>query len=344
MILVNNAILNVKKTDKDYDLASYAKEYQEGVSALRVRFPSGIIQLQQNGYPRINKSLDPEFPDMPEVAPPTYFKLTRTDPNGVIWGYCKGRPKIEANGLASVPEGDNWDVVDGEILSINLNEKPDYAFFIMYKSNLLKGVLHIHDPQGERLKELQEKNDNIKVQSLIWSDLEDNKLRTVAQAWGVSGVDKKEILVIKDELEKKILSMDADKKKHPENLMLRGVAEFISDTKTDEVTRPKAIVQMAFDSGKLKFRPTDSHMVFGELDLGFVPFDKQNDKATYIVNMLRLAENKEKWVQILKSLIDKGYIEGLDKHGLRWLATQFDIALNQKEESLRTALLELFVV
>jgi hypothetical protein len=335
-------ILNVKKTDKDYELAEYAKEYQSGINALNVRFPSGTIQLKRNGYPKVNKSLDPEMPSLPEVAPPIFIKLTRTDSTGVIWAYCKSRPKIEANGLASVPEGENSEVLDGEVISLNLRTQPDYAFFIMYKSNLLKGEFQIYDPEGDKLRELKEKQDRVRVQSMIWSDMDEAKLRAVAQAWGVSGVDKKDVLVVRDELEKKIYAMEENKKKHPENLMLRGLAEFIADLKTDEQTRPKQIVQMAFDSGKLKFHPKDQHMYFDELDLGFVPFDKQDDKSTFVLQILRDEKNKEKWIEILKTLVTKEYIEGLDKYGCRWLSTQVGIALNQKEESLRTALLEVF--
>jgi hypothetical protein len=340
MLIVNSKVLN--NNTQDPDLKSFDKEYQQGVADLRAKFPSGQIQLQRNGYPAINKSHDPNYPDMPEIAPPLYVKLSKMDSAGVVWSYCKGRPRILANGLAEVPEDQNSEELSGEVITLDLRNKPDYAFYFMYKSGLLKSHFHVHDPEGDRIKELEQKNAKIKVQYLIREGMDEAKLRTVSSAWGIPDAGKMNVLLLQDALEGKVFAMEEQKRKNPTDLSLRGVHEFIAEVKTDEVTRPKALIQLAIDDKRLIFSPSDSSYYFDGAKVCYVNTMGSKTKEDSIADFLRDERNKGKWQEMLRALVTEEYLNSLDKVGVRWLAAQMDIALNQKEPELRKALLEAF--
>ena len=337
MLIVNSKQLPVN-AGKDHELYSYANEYKAGIRDLEVRFPSGQIQLKRNGYPRMNKSQD-GTPTLPEIPSPVFIKLT-CSVDDAIWSYCKGRPVIEANGLMSVREEENSEVLNGEVLHFDLKNKPDYVFYLMYKSGLLGSVYSVYEPEADKLRELETKNSRIKVTSLIWNDLPEDKLRMVCQAWGVKDSGKKNILLLKEEIENKVFAMESIKQKDTSNLMLKGIAEFIAETKADEITRPKAIIQHAVDEGRLVFN--NSRFYFDGNEVCYVPPDRHDTRMEYIAAFLRNSDNKEKWDTILRALITQDYVNKMDKYGKRWLASQSGVALNQKEEDLTKALLEAF--
>jgi len=229
-------------------------------------------------------------------------------------------------------------MIDSEIWTINLRKDPDYAFFMIYKSGLIDKEYQIYDPEGDKLKELTEKNNRLKVQFAIRENMDEEKLRMIGQSMGVKNAAKKNILILQEEIESKVFAMDEQKKKEPTNLMLKGVPEFLAEMKNDDVTRPKAIIQYGIDEGKITFNPKDSHFYFGSADLCYVPITRQSDRQDYLALFLHNPENEQKWIDILKGLITPEYIDTMDKYGQRWLAKQVGIALNKKPEELLTAL------
>lgn len=339
-LIVNSKSLP-NNASKEHELYEYVREYQQCVTDLKAKFPTGNIALRRNGYPKVNRSADGSI-NLPEVPAPIFIKLTsKPDSNGAVWGYCKGRPLIHPNGLVDVPPNDNSEVIDSEVLNIPLRSKPDYAFYIMYKSGLLGSEYTVYDPEGDKLAELMEKNAKLKVQSLI-RDTEEEKLRMLSQAWGISKAGTKNILLLQEELENKVFSMEEERKKNPTNLMLKGVAEFIAESKNDEVSRPKAIIQMGFDDGRITFNGSQSKLYFDDTELCYIPSDRQTDKLAFLAQVLRNPDNSEKWMKVLRGLLSKDYIEKMDKYGKRWLAGQLGVPLNKKEEDLVKALLEQF--
>jgi len=340
MLIVNYKVLP-NNPSKDHELYTYAKEYQEGVANLKAKFPTGYIQLKRNGYPKMNISPDPNMPSLPEIPPPIFIKLTKTDSNGTVWGYCKGRAKIEANGLASVPEEDNSEILDGEVLNIDLNGKPDYAFFIMNKTGLLRTEFTVYDPQGDKLKDLRDKNAKLKVQSSI-RDMTDEKLRMICQAWGITNAGTKDPLLLQEEIENLVFVTEDKKKKDPTDLMLRGVNEFLAEIKNDEVSRPKAIIQYGIDEKRITFNPAQSKYYFDEAEICYVPLNRHSTRQEFLAQVFRDPDNSEKWVSVLKALVTVDYINAMDKYGVRWLCIQLGIPVNAKEEDLRATLLEQF--
>jgi len=338
MLIVNSKQLPAN-ANKDSDMYMYVKEYQDCIADLKVKFPTGEIALKRNGYPKITKGFadDSMAKGMPEMPTPVIFKLTKTV-NGVTWGYCKGRPIIQPNGLVEVPPNDNSETFSNLIERIDIRSNPDFAFFVMYKSNLIGSHFTIYDPEGDKIRKLTENNDKLKVQFAIREGMDEEKLRMVCQSMEIKDAAKKNILILQEELEKKVFAMEERKKKEPTNLMLKGVPEFLAEIKNDDVTRPKAIIQFGIDEGKITFNPKDSHFYFDSADICYVPITRQSDRQDYLAFFLHNPENEQKWKDILKGLITIEYIDSMDKYGARWLAKQCGIPLNKKPEELITAL------
>lgn len=337
-LIVNSKQLPDNAT-KDNELFKFVKEYQDGVSELKLRFLAGDICLRRNGYPRINKS--PDGTQINESPAPIYIKLTRSV-NGATWGYCKGRALIHPNGLVEVSPTDSYEDIGSEYIHINLSVQPDYAFFMMYKSGILGTEYTVYDPEGDRMKELREKNARNQVTNAIWSNMDEPKVRMMAGAWGIKDSNKADLLILKDDLEKKVLAMDEEKKKKPNELMLRGIDEFLADARNDEFTRPKALIQLGIDDKRITY--SKNHFYLDGAELCHVPFGKDTpvERQEFLAQFCRNPENKEKWLLILKGLLNKDYIEAMDKYGVRYFAGQFDLPLNQKEDALKTALLSEF--
>jgi hypothetical protein len=340
MLIVNNKILT-SLNDKSSELYEYAREYDSCIKDLNNRFPSGTITLQRNGYPKINKNPN-GIATLPEIAAPIFINLT-TSVKGVSWGYCKGAPTKHANGLVDVPDSVKTAEIKGEILVLNLKDEPDYTFFIMYKSKLLGSMFHIFDPEGDKIKELEEKNAKLKVQYAIRESMDEEKLKTMCNAYGIKKVNEKNILILQEELENIVFKQEEEKKKNPTNLMLRGVVEFLGEIKNDDITRPKAVIQNAIESEVLSFNKSQGKYFFDGDELCHVPFSRYEDKQVYVMEYLQRPENAEKWRNVILKTIKKEDIEKMEKYGLRWLATQVDIPLNQKPEDLAKTLLEMFI-
>lgn len=340
MLIVNSKQLPVH-ADNKHEMYLFYKEYTDGLNELQARFPSGEIMLRRVGYPKVNVSPDGSS-SLPEIPAPIMIKSVKTDKDGNIWGYCQGSPIIHPNGLCEIDQAKNTITIGDEILHLPLRSKPDYTFFIMYKSGILNTEYLVYDPEGDIIRELKEKQNRNQVTNAIWSNMSDEKVRMMAQAWGVRDAGKKDILILKEELESKVFFMEEEKQKDKTNLMLRGIAEFLADARNDEFTRPKSIIQFGVDEKRITYK--SNHFYFDGEDLTHVPFGREDQisRQEYLAQFFRDPQNKEKWQTVLKGLITREYIETLDKYGLKWLTQQFGIAQNQSEEKLRNALLELF--
>lgn len=345
MLIANNRILPLDII-KGHELEKYSREYQEGITALNARFPNGNISLKRVGFPKPVKQSTNDLLMLPENAPPIFMKLTRTV-DGVVWGYSSGAPKTEANGLVSVNPDQNSIELAGDIISLDLKHQPDYTFFFWFKSGQISSNFSVSEPEADRMKELKDKQEKIRVQSLIWADMDETKFKMVCQAWGISLKDKskqdKPIEVLRQEMEDKVFQAEDKKNKDKTDLMARGISEFLADIKADEVTRPKALIQYAIDEGRMVYDKKNGHWYFDGGDICFVTLDRQEPsrRQEFLAQFLRNSDHAEQWSSILKALITKEYIEACDKYGIRWICGQFGIKLTQKEEALREELSEL---
>lgn len=341
-LLANNIVLKPNMS-KEHEGYGYYKEYQEGLSRLRADHPSGSLSLKRIGYPQVNRPPEGSgISPLPEIPPPIYMSPQKNI-DGVMWAYCEGAPVIHPNGLADLPK--NYDAIDlsGEVINIvfdGAGAKPDYAFFIMFKSGVLGSHFNIYDPEGDKIKESEEKHRKLKVQFAIRESLSEEKLRTVASAWGIANAGKRPLTLLQDELEELVFSNEERKKKDPMNPKLKGVGELLAEIKHDDVLRPGALVQYGIDEGRFKYEAGRYKWLFDGNDICDVPINKVDEKEAELKKFLTLPKNKTHWVDVMKALLTKEYLEKVDKYAVQYFCGQLDIALNQKEGALRTALLE----
>ena len=343
MLLVNSKILQ-KDLQRGHELYEYSKEYEIGLRDLQTRFSDGIITLRRNGYPKVNKRVDGTV-TLPEDAPPIMIPLTETDDKGVVWSYVQGRPKIGANGLVEPEEGRNRTMLNGEVIQLSLRKDPDYAFYIWFKSRIVGVEYHVEDIEGDAIKEAKAKQERKRVESLIWNDFDDNKEKLMCEAYGLSITAKgKEIDValLRQKLEDKVFAMEAEKQRDKTNLMAKGVAAFLADAKADEFTRPKAIIQRAIDEKIISYRGGKYNM--GDIEICLVPFDRQSKglQQEYLAEYFRTKDDGEKWGALLKAVVDKDYIDSLDKYGIWWLADQVGVRRNQQVPAIKQQVYEKF--
>lgn len=339
MLIVNNKILR-EGLSKNDELYSFLREYEEGIKNLERNYPRGVVQIKRIGYPKTPPPSTGDIILLPEPAPPIYIKATR-DVNGVLWGYCSGRPVIHPNGLVEVPDNANIITLDGEYMTVDYKQRPDYAFYLIYKSGILGLYYEIYDPEGEAIRQAEEKNRYLKMQYLIREGMSEDKCRAVAASWGVTNVGSKHLAIVQEELEKKIIEGEKKKKESGYlSLSIRGIDEFIEEIKSEDWVRPKAIVQMAIDANVVTFRATDSSWYMGDQRLCYVPLDKTDEKREVLTRWFSDENNREIWHDVLRSVVDEDYISSLSKWGLRWLAGEFDIPLNQSIEKLKDALVQ----
>lgn len=340
MLIRNYKIFNPSVTDNKDEQYHDAVDYRAFVKEMGERFPSGMITFKRIGWPRQSKDpRDSGLDIFPEIPAPINLRPARND-NGIYWAYCRGRAVIQANGLADIPP-DEYVILDGEVKSFDLKRDTDLLYFLVKKYPVFAHEYAVFDPEGDRKRELKDKNARIRLQSSI-RDISEEKLRTMAGAWAIPESDSKDMLLLQDDLEKKVLSQEEFKKKNPTDFSIRGIDEFFADMKNDEVVRPKSFLQKAIARDVVTFNARNSHYYVGEMELCYVPVGSLDRRVEFLLQVLLKPENRERWVDILRQVVDQKQIEEMDKYGKRWLAGQVGVALNQKEEELTTALLGVF--
>lgn len=344
MIIVNSKVLPSEPI-KGHDLFKYSVEYQDGTRQLQTLYPSGEITLRRNGYPRVNRRVDGSV-TLPEDAPPIKITLTTTDKSGAVWSYVNGSPIHNANGLVEPRPETNRVMLEGEIIRLDLRNGLDYAFYIYFKSNLIGTEYHVYDPEGDEIREVKRKKEEMRAKTLIWNDFDENKVKLMCEAYGISiSARGKEIDVdlLRQKLEDKVFAMETEKQRDKTNLLMaKGIAEFLADAKADEFTRPKAIIQRAIDEKILTY--SKSYFRMGDLEICFVPLDWQSidKRQEYLAKYFRTQDDGEKWTALLQAVVDKDYIDACDKYGLRWLAEQVGVRLNQQIDAIKEQVYEKF--
>ena len=335
MLLVNNQVLPANANKETSELFPMVDEYKKKVKELRTNFPKGEITLMRVGYPQTNQT------GLPEPPLPVFWHMERNDENGVLWSYCKGRPVIQPTGLRELSADDRNEQL-GDTILLDINKREDYAFYMMYKSGIVGNLYKVFDPDGDKLKELRKRDAERDVQFAISRGMDENKLRNTAAAWGVDKAFDRDLLLVKDDLEKLVFFLQEKKEKAhaPDNLQMKGITDFLAEIKSEDHLLPKALVQKALDYKKATL--VNGQFSLGDIEICTVPFNKKDDPITFIAGHLRHPDNKDKWETFLKEVVDEDFINTGDKYLIRWLSEQVGIPLNQQEAKLRIALLDKF--
>jgi hypothetical protein len=348
MILVDSRPLELDAlNDPKHKLYDFAREYDDTLKELRSTYKNGFIRFKRVGYPRHVKGADSNFNEIPKMAEPipilriplkayaTTGKLGKH-----LWACCMDTPTILPNGLWDMGTKKAMSIKEGVL--ININEEPDLAFYFYKICPFVKrGMIKVVDPAKDDADLGAEEMELTERKYAVWNMLGDvEKLKTMARAYGVTGVETKQPNAIRKELEELLLRNDKAKKQNP---AVKGTKEFIEEMKVTDSVLLRAFVQRMMDEKRLEYR-ADGRFRVGEKIIIQVPVSEINRNKEYLCQYLMTGNNAEKLQEFLKDLISKTYIEAItEKKELEWLVKiSGENPAFKKTEDLREKVLNYF--
>lgn len=327
MILCNGNKLDVsilndpsKKGTAEY---LQAKFYKEKVDELRETYGKQMRVVDTN-QPRTCKGADSRGVDIPNMKEPDTMVLIPleryyADPERgrEKWSCCLSTPKLLPNNM--------WDLGDKRSLTIkgdkiiDLTTDADLAFYLTYiHGGIKKKKFKIDDPKLTARQIGDKRREAIKRETAIWQMLtDDDKLKTIAQAYGVPDVYKKEPDNIRVELEK---LLEVNDKRKKQDRSVRGTAEFLEELKFNDAVILRAFVQNAIDDKVLTWKP-DGWWRVGEKLILKVPQTDLDKKFDYICNFLNQSNNADKLQDFVSDIVGADYVKKVkDDNTFKWLA------------------------
>jgi hypothetical protein len=226
---------------------------------------------------------------------------------------------------------------------VDLTTDMDLAFYLAFISKFVaKRRLRIDNPAEDARAEADKEREDTKRQMAIWNMMEEDKLRTMAQAYGVPDVNTKTSDRIRIELKQVLVTNDKLKKSNP---AIRGTDDFIDELKVTDGLLLRAFVQNAIDSKQLEFKG-DGKWHIGDKVVMHVSFNDMQTKRQFdaLCNYLGAPNNNDKLVDFFGDLINKEYLEGVkDTKVFEWLAKSVGIKVAfKKKAELKKLVLEHF--
>jgi hypothetical protein len=227
MIYINNQFVDFSKPDGVFK--DIVAEYHKTVNDLRKKFGKFII-IRSRKEAKVNKTgLLEQLP--PKTIP---LKIVLGGANGSEeWLYTETFPIIK-DGIA-VTDTNQLIVQHGE-LRIDLNKKPDLAYFLTKKhSALSKGKFYVLDVEAKNRTLAEQRARDAKLNNAIYGENSQlntdlDFLRLISKRWGIGGADKQDKFALQNQLYDIVSRSDKDKGKG------RGVDEFVSDIKSSGKT------------------------------------------------------------------------------------------------------------
>jgi hypothetical protein len=324
MILVNKQQIT--------DLPDKQKELEEGVKYLIKQFGESI-KFVRSGYPRKIKGYDGRGRESGNLTEPTQpliipLKANIKSPRGSeVWEYTSGIPKLQDNRLWEAVGKRSIFVTDS--ISVSTKDDPELAFFLFYKSAIVKGgQLSVYDPDAEARAEGDKVRANMEIDIAIYGTLDDEEqLRTVASAWGVAKVNDKHPDTIRKELKDSVFKGETRKRVDP---LSRGVAEFKDDMKVTDATRLRIVINKAKELGILQY--TLGKFKVGDRIIMQVPTQDDYHSLEYFCNWIGRAENKTKLQDLLQDLISKEFLDSLkDPKNFAWIGRVMELKIAFKK-------------
>lgn len=349
MLLVNQGKLEIgaAANEPSHPLHEQAKFYLKSTEYLRETYGKYMHFIDKK-QPRYCKGADSRGNDIPKIKEPdtllyvplqTYY--TDKKRGKELWSCCLSNPVLLPNGLWDL--GRNRTLPIKGNLVVNLETDMDLAFYLSYISRFVsKKLLKIDNPAEDAKKEGDRKREQIKRQTAIWNMLDDDKLRMMASAYGVTQTATKTPDRIRLELEKLLILADQQKKGNP---AIKGTDDFLDEMKVTDGLLLRAFVQTAIDEKKVIYKP-DGKWRVGDKIIMMVSQDDVQKKRMFdaLCNWLNSPNNKEKLLEFLTDLMSKEYLETIrDPKFFEWLAKVIGLKTAfQKKSALRKAVFEYF--
>lgn len=350
MLLLNKMQLDLSAASeekKDHSQHQAAKFYVRSVKYLKETYGK-TIRFKDPKQPRYCKGVDSKNRDVARMKEPdTMIKIpletdfTTEDGEKQIWAYCEGAPVIHPNGQYDLGRKRSLTIQGDKVVS--MGRDPDLAFYLAYVSPFVRRkVLKIEDPVADAKKTGDKKRETVKRQTAIWNMLtDDDKLRTMASAYGVSGANTKEPDVIRIELEN-ILEVNDDRKKRDPSI--RGTDDFLAEMNVNDNILLRGLVQRTIDDKLLSWN-ADGKWRVGQKIIYHVSMPDLERKFDVLCNYLGQSNNNDKLVDFLGDIVSKEYLDSVkDPRVFDWLAKVKDIkvAFKRKDE-IKTLVIQSFL-
>ena len=344
MILVNYRPITKDALTNENDPAhSYAVEYHRGVERLKKDFGKSI-KFVRPGYPKKSKGIDSRMREVNNLTEPTQPMIVPMNADIVgdagkeLWQYCSGRAKLLPNGLWEATGKRSKFITDSVI--VDLEKDPELAFFLYYKSAIVKGgQLKVHDPDAEARAEGDKARMELDLQTALYSTLSDEtQLVNVALAYELDTRNKHADTIRKD-LRDKVLAGEVKKRSDP---TARGVTEFLEDLKVTDSVRMRSLLQVATMEKKLVC-PLNIYRS-GENEIARVPQYEMHRKQDWLAQHLLNPANRQKLQDLLKDVITKDYLDKKDDKEYFWLARMMGVKVDfRSKEDIKEDVYKLFV-
>jgi hypothetical protein len=346
MILVNSKQMEVNAlVDESHPLHTQAVDFERGVKYLKKTYGEQIKFIRP-GFPRRVSGFDAKgnaVPNMREDSNPMLVPLKANvigKTGKEIWEICTDS-ELLPNNLWKAKGKRSKSI--SEQLVVNLNSEPELAFFLYYKSPIFSsGLLKIDDPEADARMEGDKARAELELQAALYQVLSDEEqLRVVAQAYGMSGADKKHPDTIRKELRGIVLNGEVRKRSDPS---ARGVKEFLDELKVTDSVRLRSLIKVAEDKKQIVWTPAGKFMV-GDRELCKVPQGDHNRKFDYLCQHLLNPANRPKLQDLLRDIVTKEFLDKTtDEKTFGWLARMVEIQTAfKKAEEIRELVYGFFV-
>ena len=228
---------------------------------------------------------------------------------------------------------------------MDINEDPDFAYYLYYCSRAVKGGhLRIDDPKADVKAKGDKYREELALQVAIWQTLADeDKLRKIASAWDVENVDTLEPDAIRFELQKALERRNELQRKNP---LIKGTREFLEDLSVNDYVRLSYFLRQNTELGLITYTKDGRYRV-GDKDLVHVPSTWANERFVWLCDYFNSPSHREELKNLMHDVITKEYLDGVkDNKDFRWIAEVAGIEgyFNKSPEQVKEMVYKTFVI
>ena len=198
-----------------------------------------------------------------EAIPTCFWPLRNTiirEGQTETWQYTKNKPTVKDGQLVFKKNSVQIDFGD---LAIDAIRETDFAYFMIYISDILKHGYEIVDYNKKAAKEVEAVSERSTLDFFCTSAhsplvKDEQKLRYVAASWGIPNSSVTDINILKLELRDKVVESN-------NNITVtgRGIQDFIEEVETENpITNYRALIQRAVDAKVIGFNFKQSAWFF----------------------------------------------------------------------------------
>jgi hypothetical protein len=299
MLWINDKEIDLSNNKKDYEYADVVADFNSYIGDLRNRFGSSVVYVTRQKPvrdPKTNNLRPVPLKSWPKIQPGVRMTVKDKDgqlvtkgPYTLVWNYEnveieKGVPKLFEK---------NFIVKEG-LITVDLDARPDFAYFLQFHNVVRSGELSINDPARTATDKVKKFEREQKVRDALFSQHSPlnknvNNLRTIARRWGLQGVDSRTPDEIRVDLFETVMGSE---ERRVRNRNLRGIDAFLSDTNLGAGVKAGELVVVAEEKGVLKYNATH-----GEYEI-LMP-GRQVASPFFPVAPERLANKREALIEAL---------------------------------------------